>query len=163
MKRKHCLFAVAVVFLMGCMLSAQDKGGTLASLDFQKVKPQMTNQYETGRKQKAAWHKQQNDPLPLLVWETMSGDETGTYIVGRVGQHWADLDKPAVSDEADLAEFQKVMGNYVDSIVARYYNYLPKISNPPEGATGPEKFSEILIFHVRSGKFSDFRSAIERV
>src|SRR5215470_15218767 len=123
MKRKHCLFAVAVVFLMGCMLSAQDKGGTLASLEFQKVKRQMVPQYEAGRKQKAAWHKQQNDPLPLLVWEVLSGDNTGTFVVGHFGQHWADLDKPPITDEADVAEFEKVMGAYVESIVTRYYDF----------------------------------------
>lgn len=163
MKGKHCLLAWGVVLLMGCTLFAQEKGGTLASLEFQKVKAQMAPQYEAGRKQKAAWHKQQNDPWPLLVWETVSGDDTGTYIVGRLGQHWADLDKPPVSDEADLAEFQKVMGNYVESVTARYYDYLPKISNPVEGSSGPPKFSEILVFHVRSGKTSEFRSAIDRV
>jgi hypothetical protein len=163
MKRKHCVLAFGVVCLICCTAFAQDKPGTLFSLEFQKVKLQMAAQYEVGRKQKAAWHKQQNDPLPLYVWETMSGDDTGTYIVGHARQHWADLDKPAVSDEADLAEFQKVMGSYVESVIARYYDYLPKISNPVEGSSGPEKLSEILEFHVRSGKNAEFRSAIGRV
>jgi hypothetical protein len=163
MKRKHCVLAFGVVCWICCTGLAQDKQGTLLSLEFQKVKPQMAPQYEAGRKQKAAWHKQQNDPLPLYVWEIMSGDDTGTYVVGHAGQHWADLDKPPVSDEADVAEFQKVMGSYVESVVARYYDYLPKISNPVEGSNGPEKLAEILVFHVRSGKNSDFRSAIGRV
>jgi hypothetical protein len=163
MNRKHCLSALGIVLFTAVSLFAQDQGkpGTIASLEFQKVKHTMVPQYEAGRKQKAAWHKQQNDTLPLLVWETISGDDTGTYIVGRLDQHWADFDKPPITDEADLAEFQKVVGAYVDSIVARYYEYLPDISNPaPE--TG-SKFSEILIFHVRSNKQSDFRSAITRI
>ena len=122
----------------------------------------MVKQYEDGRKQKAAWHKQQNDPLPLFVWETLSGDNTGTYIVGRLGQHWSDFDKPAVPDQADLEEYQKVVGNYVDSIVGRYYDFMPKISNPDSSAT-PPKFDEIITFHVRYGKGSDFRGAISRV
>jgi len=97
-----------------------------------------------------------------LVWETLSGENTGTYIVGRLGQHWADFDKPPISDEADVAEFQKVVGNYVDSVIARYYQYMPKVSNPAPGNT-PSKFAEILTFHVRYGKGSDFQSAIARV
>jgi hypothetical protein len=113
-------------------------------------------------KQKAAWHKQQNDPLPLLVWETMSGDDTGTFLVGRFNQKWADYDKPAVTDEADLAEFQKVVGGHVDSITTRYYNYLSKVSNETLGAS-PAKFSEILTFEVRPGKDSEFHSAIDRI
>ncbi|MGA8272889.1 MAG: hypothetical protein WB919_15110 [Candidatus Sulfotelmatobacter sp.] len=122
----------------------------------------MVPQYEAGRKQKAAWHKQQNDPLPLLVWETMSGDETGTFLVGHFNQHWADYDKPPVTDEADLTEFQKVMGSYVESLVTRYYDFMPKISNESDDPT-PSKFSEIVTFQVRPGKESDFRSAIERI
>ncbi|HME32486.1 MAG TPA: hypothetical protein VKG65_07030, partial [Terriglobales bacterium] len=44
------------------------------ALEFQKPKSGMTTQYEAGRKQKAEWHKQQKDPQPLFVWETLSGD-----------------------------------------------------------------------------------------
>jgi hypothetical protein len=163
MKRNQLLSAVGIVLFVASSLAAQDKPGTLASIEFQKVKNGAVPQYEAGRKQKAAWHKQQNDPLPLLVWETLSGDDTGTFLVGRFNQHWADFDKPAVTDEADLAEFQKVVGSYVESVTTRYYEYLPKISNDNGDTTGPAKFSEIIVFQVRPGKASDFRSAIERI
>jgi len=162
MKRIKLLSVVGIMLFVAGSLAAQQKPGTLAALEFQKPKNGMVPQYEAGRKQKAAWHKQQNDPQPLLVWETLSGENTGTYLVGRFGQHWADFDKPAIPDEADLAQFQKVVGAYVDSVTARYYNFLPKVSNPP-AAMGPPKFSEIVVFHVRYGKGSDFRSAIDRI
>jgi hypothetical protein len=87
----------------------------------------------------------------------------GDFVVGRFGQHWADYDKPVVTDEADVAEFQKVMGAYVDSLTLQYYDFMPKISNPLDGATGPAKFSEIVVFQVHYGKISDFRSAITRI
>lgn len=162
MKRNCLLSAVGVVLFAASSLVAQNQPGTLASIEFQKVKLASVPQYEAGRKQKAAWHKQQNDTLPLLVWETISGENTGTYLVGRFNQNWADYDKPPVTDEADLAEFQKVVGSYVESIVTSYYNYMPKISNESPDPT-PSKFSEIYIFQVRPGKASDFRSAIERI
>jgi hypothetical protein len=163
MNCRKLLSAVGVVLFVAASLAAQDKPGTLASIEFQKTKSGSVPQYEAGRKQKAAWHKQQNDPLPLLVWQTLSGDNTGDFLVGRFSQHWADYDKPAVTDEADVAEFQKVMGAYVESVTTRYYDYLPKISNPRADNTMPNKFSEIVIFQVRSGKNSDFRSAIDRI
>jgi hypothetical protein len=162
MNRKHWLSALGIVLCVACSVGAQEKPGTVAALEFQKPKNGMVPQYEAGRKQKAAWHKQQNDPLPLFVWETLSGENTGNYIVGRLGQHWADFDKPAVPDEADLAEFQKVVGGYVDSVVARYYDFMPKVSNPTD-AKMPSKFAEIITFYVRYGKESDFRSAISRI
>ncbi len=161
MKRNQLLSAVGIMLFVVGSLAAQEKGN-LASIEFQKVKGSNVPQYEAGRKQKAAWHKQQNDPLPLLVWETMSGDNTGTFLVGHFGQHWADYDKPVVTDEADLAEFQKVVGNYVESVTTRYYEFMPKVSNE-SGDMTPAKFSEIFIYQVHSGKDSDFRSGIERV
>jgi hypothetical protein len=162
-KKKNNLCSIAGILLfVACSLHAQDKPGAIAALEFQKPKNGMAPQYEAGRKQKAAWHKQQNDPQPLLVWEIMSGDNTGTYVVGRLQQHWADFDKPPISDEADLAEFQKVVGSFVDSLTARYYEYLPKVSNPT-GDKSPSKFAEILTFYVKYGKSSDFRSAMARV
>ena len=151
-----------IVLWVACSLGAQEKPGTIAALEFQKPKNGMVPQYEAGRKQKAAWHKQQNDPQPLLVWEILSGDNTGTYVVGRVGQHWADFDKPPIPDEADLAEFQKAVGGYVDSVVARYYEFMPKVSNPVNDKL-PSKFADVLTFYVRYGKDSDFRSAMARV
>jgi hypothetical protein len=164
MRRNQLLSSVGIVLFLACSLAAQDKGkpGTLASIEFQKVKISNVPQYEAGRKQKAAWHKQQNDPLPLFVWETISGDDTGTFLVGHFDQHWADYDKPVVTDEADLAEFQKVIGSYVESVTTRYYDFMPKVSNE-SGDPGPAKFSEIFIYQVRYGKDSDFRSGIERV
>jgi hypothetical protein len=162
MKLRHVVSAFGVILFLTCSMAAQEKPGTIAALEFQKPKNGMVTQYEAGRKQKAAWHKQQNDPLPLFVWEILSGENTGTYIVGRVGQHWADFDKPAIPDESDRAEFQKVVGNAVESVIARYYEFKPKISNPSD-AKMPPKFSEVLTFHLRYGKGSDFRSAIGRI
>lgn len=162
MKRNQLLSVVGVLLFVVGSLAAQDKPGTLAGIEFQKPKNGMVPQYEAGRKQKAAWHKEKNDTASLLVWETLTGDSTGTYLVGRFGMHWADLDKPAISDQEDTVEFQKVIGSYVESVVDRYYEFLPKISNPPPDMT-PSKFSEVFIFHVRYGKASDFRSAIDRI
>jgi hypothetical protein len=162
MKNKRYGLLTGIVLCLVASLAAQEKPGTLAVLEFQKPKNGMVPQYEAGRKQKAAWHKQQNDTLPLFVWETLSGEETGTYIVGRLGQHWADLDKPPIPDEADLAEFQKVVGGSVESITTRYYELMTKVSNAPADKM-PSKFGEIISFHVRYGKESDFRSAIQRV
>jgi hypothetical protein len=66
----------------------QEKPGTISALEFQTPKTGMVKQYEEGRKQKAEWHKQQKDTQPLYVWEVVSGEHTGSYIVGRLEQHW---------------------------------------------------------------------------
>jgi hypothetical protein len=95
----------------------------------------MVKQYEEGRKQKAEWHKQQKDTQPLYVWEIVSGEHTGTYIVGKLGQHWADFDKPSVPEQADIDEYNKVISASVQSMIAQYYQLMPKVSSP--GDTKP--------------------------
>ncbi len=162
MKKRLLVGTIGACVFVWTAAVAQQTPGNLAALEFQKPKNGMVKQYEEGRKQKAEWHRQQKDPQPLMVWEVLSGDGTGAYVVGRTGQHWADFDKPAIPDQADLDEFNKVLGSYVESVVARYYQYLPKVSNLNMTGT-PEKYSEIIVFQTRYGHEADFMSAIRRV
>ena len=162
MKIGKLLAGIGVLFLAALPAFAQQKPGTIFAIEFQKPKNGMVKQYQEGRKAKADWHKQQNDSQPLLVWETISGDSTGTYLVERINQHWADMDQPSVPDAADLEQYQKQIGNYVESLVTRYYEFLPKISNPEDMSSFP-KFLEIVAFNVRPGHEADFRSAIARI
>lgn len=162
MKKQFFVGTIGACLLACTAGVAQQNPGTIAALEFQKPKNGMVKQYEDGRKQKAAWHQQQKDTQPLMVWQVLTGESTGSYVVGRTGQHWADFDKPAVPDQADIDEYNKVIGSYVESLEARYYQYLPKISNLT--MTGPpEKYSEIIVFQTRYGRESDFMSAITRV
>lgn len=156
------LSAVVVLLWAALPVVSQDKPGTVTALEFQKPKNGMLKQYEEGRKQKAEWHKQQKDTQPLMVWQVLTGPDTGSYIVGRVDQHWADFDKPSIPDQADLDEYQKVVSNYVESMVAAYYEFLPKVSNPAMG-DAPPKFDEIVTFHLRYGRRADFMSAVGAV
>ncbi len=141
---------------------AQPGPSIIAALEFQKPKNGMVKQYEDGRKQKAAWHKQQNDSQALYVWETLTGDATGTYIIGRLNQHWTDFDKPSVPEQSDIDEYNKVIGAYVESVITRYYALLPKVSSMGQ-SNATDKLSEIVTFQVKYGKDSDFQSGIARV
>jgi len=159
MRTTRLLCAIAVLLSAALPVVGQEKPGNIDAFEFQKPKNGMVKEYEEGRKQKAAWHKQQHDAQPLLVWQVLTGMDTGSYIVGRVDQHWADFDKPSIPDHADLEEYQKSVAGYVESMVARYYEYLPKVSNPDAENTTP-KFDEIITFHLRYGKRADFMSAV---
>jgi hypothetical protein len=140
---------------------AQEKPGTIAGLEFQTPKNGMVKQYEEGRKAKVEWQKQQNDKDALLVSEVLSGENMGTYIVGRFGLHWADMDKPSVSDAADLEEYTKVVAPYVGKLTSTYYEFLPDWSNPSPDMNA--KYISVVTFHIRYGKGDDFQSAIAKV
>ena len=88
------------------------------------------------------------------MWETLTGDATGTYIIGRLNEHWADFDKPSVPEQSDIDEYNKVIGAYVESVITRYYALLPKVSSMGQ-SSATDKFAEIVTFQVKYGK--DFR------
>jgi len=157
------LLAVGVgVFLAALSAVAQEEKSTVTSLEFQTPKNGMVQQYEAGRKTKAAWHRDQKDPQMLFVLQVLTGEHTGTFIVGRGGQHWADLDKPPIPDKADEDEYTKVIGPYVEKMTAAYFESMPKVSYPaPE--MGGAKYTSVTSFHVRYGKSDDFRSAIAKI
>ena len=152
--------ALSVLLLVALTASAQNQPGNIAALEFQTPKNGMVKQYEEGRKQKAAWHKQQNDNQGLYVFETLTGENTGTYVVGRLGLHWADFDSPKVGDADDLAQYQKLVGGSVEKLVTSYYEFLPKWSNPATDMGA--KYTEVVTFHIRYGHGDDFRSAVAR-
>jgi hypothetical protein len=157
-----CVYVFGIGLLAAVSAAAQAPSGNIAAVESQLPKTGMTQQYEQGRKQKADWHKQQKDPQPLYVFETMTGDNTGTYVVGRFGQHWADFDKPAIPDQADTDEFNKVIGNYVQSVSDRYYEFLPKLSNPDTSTATPSKFTELITFRIHRDKIAEFRAALTK-
>src|SRR6202453_5537005 len=101
------MVGVGVCLLGAISVAAQAPKAEVASLEFQTQKNGMVQQYEAGRKQKVDWHKQQKDKDALYVFETLTGERTGTYLVGRLGQHWAEMDTPSVTDAAGLAENEK--------------------------------------------------------
>lgn len=73
-----------------------------------------------------------------------------------------DMDKPSVPDQSDVEEYQKVIGSYIESMTARYYALMPKVTNMANSKP-TDKFAEIITFRVKFGKDSDFESAITRV
>lgn len=162
MKLRRSVIVSLAALALAATLVAQQKPGTIAGLEFQRPKNGMTKQYDEGRKQKAAWHKQQKDTQALYVWEVIAGDNFGTYVVGRLGNHWKDLDTPSVPDGADLAIYDKSIGPYVESVVARYYSYLPNISRPADSTEMPA-MSEIIIFRVRYGKTGEFMNLARKI
>ena len=161
MKVMKFVSALAAVAVFALSAAAQGEPGTISSIETQTVKNGLTQQYEAARKQKAAWHAQQKDPHPLIVLKVLTGEHTGSYLIGEFGMHWADFDKPSVPTAADQAEFEKVVGPYVEKVTAFYSEALPKVSNP--GPMGDFKYTSVTTFRVRYGKGDDFRSAIARM
>src|ERR1035438_10270813 len=83
MKLTKVLSVGATVLLAALSATAQGDKSTVTALEFQTPKNGMVQQYEAGRKAKAAWHKQQKDPQMLFVLQVLTGEHTRSYVVDR--------------------------------------------------------------------------------
>jgi hypothetical protein len=150
----------AGVLLLAISAAAQGTSSEITSLEFQTPKNGMTKQYEEGRKAKVAWHKQQKGAETLFVLQVLTGEHTGSYVVGESAPHWADFDKPSIPDAADEEEYNKVIGPYVERRTTSYFESMPKVSNPGPGGA---KYTAVTTFHIKYAHTDDFRSAVARV
>jgi hypothetical protein len=148
------------VLLLAISAAAQGTSSQITSLEFQTPKNGMTKQYEEARKTKAAWHKQQKGAETLFVLQVLTGEHTGSYIIGESAPHWADFDKPSIPDAADEEEYNKVIGPYVEHRTTSYFESMPKVSNAGPGGA---KYTAVSTFHIKYAHNDDFRSAIARI
>lgn len=160
MRLMRVVLPLCALLLLAAGAPAQQQQGNLAWIEFQRPKPGMARQYEEGRKQKAAWHRQRGDKLSLYVWETVMGDDTGTYHVGVLNQTWAELDRPATEESADLAEFNRAIGPTVERITSRLYARRAEVSRSA-GGTAPSPYAGIIVFRVRYGRIAEFHSLVK--
>jgi hypothetical protein len=100
-----------------------------------------------------------------VVFETITGEDKGNYVVTRRGLHWADLDNnDTEADRAqERAEFQKAMGDSRAKVVTRMYEEVPELGHSTGLANGePAKYYEIDTFHVPLGKGDIFLAGLAR-
>ena len=159
MRRLGVYSVVLCLLLLALPVATQEEEGNIVQVIDQSVKPGMEAQYEEGRKAHMAWHKAQNDPWGWLVWQVISGEGSGQYVVGTFGHKWSDFDTPSVSEEGDSADFEKNIAPYVNAPQTRYYAFLPKVSRPWEGTP---KMNEVIFFHVEYGEGQTFNYLIKK-
>ena len=156
--------AVAVALVVAASLAvpclAQESPGVVARIGVFKPKPGMVQQFEQGRKKHFEWHRKNNDAWSWLTWETISGDESGTYITGTFGHNWKDFDAWDKIDAADTADANASMGPYIQQEFAKYYTLIPDASRPPAGKE-PSAMAQVTHFYVKVSGVDAFTAAIK--
>lgn len=163
-------FSLALGFAITALSSAlpisvlaQQKPGDLILIGELTPKPASIQPFEQGLKELAAWRGSIKDPQSRAVFQQITGEKRGTYLIVLRGMHWADLDSSTPSDEEEQAEFSKAMGDTVASHIVRTYEEIPKLSHSGSPARNrPAKYYEIDTFHVPLGKQDRFAAAVAR-
>ncbi len=117
--------------------------------------------FEAGMKQHFLLHKKANDPWRRDVWQVVTGDQVGSYIIRTGGHTWADFDHEATipGDREDLAAN---VSPYMSSVAAAITEWDAEISRWPPDLPMP-KLVEVTVYHLKPGAWRDFYMAVKKV
>lgn len=152
------------VLLAGCALlaanaaRAQDYDGRLAFLTEWTIAAGSTADFEAGLKRHNEVHARHDDPVPLLTWEVVTGEDAGKYWRGSFGQHWADFDQDEV--EGDAEDSAVNLDPYITAAVPRIWGMMAEVSNAPD-SPGPAALAEVVEFRVHMDGMEGFMGAIK--
>jgi len=148
-----CLAAGIAAFAQG--------SGEVAYFHLNRVKPGMTAQYEATRKRHWLWHKRLGDTWSFQVWQVVSGDRTGAYIVSSFGHTWKEVDesdKLVAGDEDPGANVDP----YIASESESYYRYLPDLSLAPQ-TFSPAPMLSVTRFVLKPEEISTFQYGLKNI
>ena len=158
------LFFRTLLVLAPAFASAQTPPpDSVTELLRQKARPGTVQDYEAARKKHMAWHKAQNDPWVWEVFEVMTGPDTGSYVIASGDHQWKEMEAwVAKMADADAADSQASMGQYIASTQREYWTQLNAISRMP-AADKQYPLITVTTFHVKPGSDTAVRAAIAKV
>ena len=141
-------------------LSAQVKGNIVWA-EYQKPEPGRKAQYEAARKEKVKWHRDGKDPLPLYVWEVLSGERTGQYLIAVSAENWGVFDSNPVSVEQNKKKFMETFKSDAVRVRAFFLDHLVEISRDSETAK-PSPLTVLRYYKVAYGKWGEFYNLLRK-
>jgi len=151
-----------VAGLLSTLTAEAQVRGDIVWLEYQTIRPGSKTQYEEGRAQKAKWHREKKDPMPLYVWEVISGERTGQYMVAVSTEAWAGFDNSAVSADENTEKFQELMGKYVVSVQTHFLDHLPDVSWHETEDQPPPPLAVMRVFDIEYGKWGEFYTLLRK-
>jgi hypothetical protein len=158
--RKFALFCT-LLFVCTSML-AQSSPQIVSEVHITAPKPGMTAQWETGRKQHSDFHAAQKDTWSILVWQIMTGERTGAYMMASPGHNWKDFEARDAFNKIDLPNVEKTMGPSSAGTVTAYYVYRDDLSQTKPPAT-PAKMRTTVSYTLIPEHVNDFLDAVKKI
>lgn len=158
--RKFALLCVLV--FVSISVRAQSSPQMVSEVNVATPKPGMSAQWEAGRKQHSAFHAAQKDTWNVLVWEILTGERAGSYMMASPGHNWKDFDARDAFNKLDAPDVEKTMGAYSAGAITAYYVYRDDLSLTKPPAT-PAKMRTTASYAVMPEHLNDFTDAIKKV
>ena len=142
---------------------AQSSPQMVSEVNIATPKLGMTSQWEAGRKQHSAFHASQKDTWSVFVWQIMTGERSGSYMMASPGHNWKDLDAREDFNKLDFPNVEKTMGPYsADLGTSSYYVFRDDLSLTKPPAT-PAKMRTTSIYSVIPEHYNDFLDAVKKI
>ena len=151
-------FAHLVGLTMATTVLAQSSG-EIAYFHVNRVKPSMTAQYETARKRHWMWHQKMQDTWAYHVWQIVSGEASGTYMVCSFGYTWKEVDESDQRVGGEEDDPATKVEPYLDAEPESYYRYLPTLSLAPKEGFSPSAKLEVTRWLVKQEDVESFLAA----
>jgi len=133
--------------------------GDIAYFHVNRVKPSMTAQYETARKRHWVWHRKMGDTWAYHVWQIVSGEASGTYMVCSFGHSWKEVDESDQLVGGEEDDPAAKVEPYLDAEPESYYRYLPNLSIAPKEGFSPSAKLKVTRWLVKQEEVESFLAA----
>lgn len=151
----------SLTLLAAATATTAQKPDEVAYFHLNRVKPGSSVQYEATRKQHWLWHKRLGDTWSYYVWQVVSGEATGAYVISSFGHTWKEVDE---SDQL-LAGDEDPGGNvepYLSSETESYYRYRPDLSLAPQTFPAPAKLAVIRLV-LKPEDVNEFLAGVKKI
>jgi len=153
---------IVPLLLFATSVLAQSSPQMVSEVNIATPKPGMTAQWEAGRKQHSAFHAAQKDTWNIFVWQIVTGERTGSYIMASPGHNWKEFDPRDEYNKIDLPNVEKTMGPYTAGGMAAYYVYRDDLSLTKPPAT-PAKMRTTATYTLIPEHVNDFIEAVKKI
>jgi len=158
----HKFAIFCTLLFLSISVLAQSSPQMVSEVNIVTVKSGMTSQWEAGRKQHSAFHAAQKDTWNILVWEVLTGERTGDYLMSSPGHNWKDFDTRDAFNKLDTPDVAKNMGPYTAGTTQAYFVFRDDLSlTKPQ--IPPAKMRTTVTYTVIPEHLNDFTDAIKKI
>lgn len=156
------LALIATLLFLTTTLFAQSSPQVVSEVNVSTPKAGMTDQWEAGRKKHSAFHAAQKDTWNIFVWQILTGDRSGSYVMASPGHNWKDFDARDAFNKLDIPDVNKNMEPYTAGTTTEYFVFRDDLSLTKPPAT-PAKRRTTTTYNVVPEHLNDFLDAVKKI